>query len=88
MPQGSVLSVTLFALAINDIAKLIPADVMFTLFVDDLSLSYSSPRMAITERKLQTTINTINKWAEMHGFKFSTSKTVCMHFCRIKGSAS
>ena len=85
VPQGSVLSVTLFALAINGIAKLIPSDVLFTLFVDDLSLSFSSAKMAIAERKLQITINAINKWSEMHGFRFSTSKTVCMHFCRLKG---
>ena len=85
VPQGSVLSVTLFALAINGIAKFIPSDIKYTLFVDDLSISFSSTRMAIVERKLQMTIDKINEWAEMHGFRFSSSKTVCMHFCRIRG---
>ena len=36
VPQGSVLSVTLFALAINGITSVIPPDVLSTLFVDDL----------------------------------------------------
>ena len=70
VPQGSVLSVTLFAIAINGIAKLIPADVMSTLFVDDLSVSFSSTRMAIAERKIQTTINAINKWQRCMDLNF------------------
>ena len=50
VPQGSVLSVTLFALAINGITSVIPPDVLSTLFVDDLSLSFSASRMAVAER--------------------------------------
>ena len=38
VPQGSVHSVTLFALAINGISSVMPTDVLFTLCVDDLSL--------------------------------------------------
>ena len=85
VPQGSVLSVTLFALAINSISSHIPHDVLHTLFVDDLSISFAGSRMPVIERKLQLTINNIIKWADMHGFKFSSSKTVVVHFCRIRG---
>ena len=85
VPQGSDLSVTLFALSINGIASVIPVDVMFTLFVDDLSLSFAASRMSVAERKLQLTIDKIVDWAAKHGFRFSTSKTVAMHFCRLRG---
>ena len=85
VPQGSVLSVTLFALAINGISKVIPDDVMHTLFVDDLSLSFASSRMPVAERKLQLTIDRVIRWGEKRGFKFSFSKSVVVHFCRIRG---
>ena len=85
VPQGSVLSVTLFALAIHGIASVIPKDVMFSLFVDDLSLSFVASRMTVAERKLQLTIDRITEWAERRGFRFSASKTVVVHFCKIRG---
>ena len=85
VPQGSVLSVTLFALAINGISKILPPEIMHTLFVDDFSMSFVASRIAVAERHLQLSINKIVEWAERHGFKFSTSKTVVVHFCRIRG---
>ena len=85
VPQGCVLSVTLFALAINGITSVLPPGVLYTLFVDDLSLSFAASRMAVAERKLQLSIDRTVNWAERNGFKFSTTKTVAMHFCRIRG---
>ena len=85
VPQVSVLSVALFALAINGISPVMPADVLFTLFVDDLSMSVTASRMSVAEHKLQLSIDKVVKLAAEHGFKFSTSKTVAMHFCRIRG---
>ena len=76
---------TLFALSINGIASVIPKDVMFSLFVDDLSLSFAASRMAVAERKMQLTIDKIIEWAARRGFKFSTSKTVVVHFCNLRG---
>ena len=54
---------------------------LFTLFVDGLSLSVTAPRMSVAERKLQLSIDKVVKWAAEHGFKFSTSKTIAMHYC-------
>ena len=34
------------------------------------------------EGQLQHCLNKIEKWASENGFKFSTSKTAGMHFCR------
>ena len=37
--------------------------------------------MCSAERKLQLTLNNLQKWANDNGFKFSESKTVVVHFC-------
>ena len=38
--------------------------------------------MNIIERQLQQCLNRLQVWADENGFKFSTTKTVCVHFCR------
>ena len=37
--------------------------------------------MSYIERTLQININALSDWANNNGFKFSTTKTVCIHFC-------
>ena len=39
--------------------------------------------MATIERQLQQNLNKIEKWATSNGFKFSKSKTQCVHFCQL-----
>lgn len=86
VPQGSILSVTLFAVAINGVIGALPDGVRGSLYVDDLSISFSGARMSLIERRLQLAIDRISRWAELRGFRFSASKTVAMHFCRIRGA--
>ena len=85
VPQGSVLSVTLFSIKINSIVKTLGPDIHKCLYVDDFTISYSSRSMASIERKLQTSLYRLSEWANKNGFKFSTSKTVCIHFCNRRG---
>lgn len=85
VPQGSILSVTLFAVAINGVIGVLPDGVQSSLYVDDLCISFSAARMSLLERKLQLAINRVANWANNQGFRFSTSKTVAMHFCRLRG---
>ena len=40
--------------------------------------------MASIERQLQLCLNKVEKWADENGFKFSITKTVCMHFCNYR----
>ena len=40
--------------------------------------------MNIVERQLQLILNKVNKWARENGFKFSKSKTKCVHFCSLR----
>ena len=85
VPQGSILSVTLFAISINGVIGVLPDGVHSSLYVDDLSISFSAARMSLVERKLQLAINRVSRWADERGFRFSPSKTVAMHFCRLRG---
>ena len=84
MPQGSLLSVKLFALKINSIVSTISPGVECSLYVDDFLICYRSKYVHIIERHLQRCLNKLQEWADTNGFKFSESKTVCVHFCRLR----
>ena len=87
VPQGSILSVTLFILKINSIANVIPASFEKSLFVDDFSITCSSRNIASIERQLQLCLNKVEKWADENGSlqdfsngslqDFSNAKLVC-----------
>ena len=81
VPQGSILSVTLFSLKINSLVMSLQRHVQCYLYVDDLCMYYSSSHMPAIERKLQHCINSLQVWCDQNGFKFSSTKTVCVHFC-------
>jgi len=84
VPQGSLLSVTLFALKINSIVSTISPGVECSLYVDDFLICYRSKYVHIIERHLQRCLNKLQDGADTNGFKFSESKTVCVHFCRLR----
>ena len=81
VPQGSVLSVTLFNIKINSITQYITSGPQCSLYVDDFLISYKSAYMPSIERHLQHSLNKLQVWADENGFKFSTTKTVAVHFC-------
>ncbi|KAG1672408.1 RNA-directed DNA polymerase from mobile element jockey [Nymphon striatum] len=83
VPQGSILSVTLFSLKINDIVNHVKSGTQCFLYVDDLVVAYASKSISTIERHLQLSLNKIEKWTNENGFKFSSSKTVSMHFCLL-----
>ena len=61
--QGGVLSVPLFAIAINDIVESVPDHMGCSLFVDDLAIWWQSSSFAAAERELQLTIRQLESWA-------------------------
>ena len=81
VPQGSILSVTLFNLKINSITHCVRDGTESSLYVDDFLACVRSQQMRSIERQLQLCLNNLQKWSDENGFKFSKSKTVCMHFC-------
>ena len=84
VPQGGVLSTTLFSNKINDIVKCLGNLTDCSLYVDDFCICYRSKSMATIERQLQQNLNKIESWATSNGFKFSKSKTQCVHFCQLR----
>lgn len=84
VPQGSTLSCTLFAIAINDICKGIDENMQYCLYVDDLALFSSGKTVGDTGRRLQTAVNQIVRNGDEIGYVFSKEKTKCVHFCRLR----
>jgi hypothetical protein len=82
VPQGSVISTTLFAIAMNSIETNVRPPVQASLFVDDFANYCASANINVIERQLQLVLNRLYKWSCRNGFTFSPSKTCCIHFCR------
>ena len=80
VPKGSILSVTLFSLKINSLAKVLSKDVEGSLYVDDFLMSYRAKNTKSCERQLQGCLRKIEEWCIENGFQFSPNKTVCVHF--------
>ena len=84
IPQGSVLSCTLFHLAINDIIKELPSAIKKTLYMDDFAVYISAKRLSVAARILNLTNRKIEKWEEKTGFKMAEGKTKIVIFYRDK----
>lgn len=82
LPKGSVLSATLFNIKMNNIVKSLNPGLDPFLYVDDFLICYRSKHIHTIERQLQQCLNKISEWATRNGFKFSQTKTKCVHFCR------
>ena len=77
VPQSSILSPALFSIKINNIVKAVLNGTDCSLFVDEFVCKWKDVRV---ERAMQLCVNSIQKWVTENGFKFSTSKMVCIHF--------
>lgn len=82
VPQGSVLSCCLFAIAINSLPTVIHPTVNSSLYVDDFMIYASNADLSTAERQLQNSINQVATWASTHGFKLSPTKTTAIHIHR------
>ncbi|CAK9795846.1 Probable RNA-directed DNA polymerase from transposon X-element [Anthophora plagiata] len=82
VPQGSVMSVTLFLIGINDIANNLKAPVKALLFADDLTLICNGNNLISIKDHLQTSIYLLKEWSNKSGLKFSTQKSQCILFTR------
>ena len=84
IPQGSVLSCTLFHLAINDLVKDLGIFVKFSLYMDDFVVYYSSKALKVAQRRINMANKEIAKWEKRTGFKMSLDKTKVVIFYRDK----
>ena len=54
-----------------------------SLYMDDPQISHRHPNSKVVKRKLHDSINTVEKFAQKNGFKFSTCKTSMLHFTKL-----
>ena len=80
VPQGSILSQALFSIKINNIVKAVWKGTDCSLLVDNFALCVSGKTLNRVERAMQLCVNNVQEWVSENGFKFSTSKSVCIHF--------
>ena len=87
VPQGSILSVALFALKVNSVTSLIPSSTRFisSLYVDDLEIGFRHPDLNEVESQLQSCLHRIYEWTNYNGFKFSVTKSRAVHFTTLPG---
>ena len=81
VPQGSILSVILFSLKINNIVKSVLKGLEASLFVDDFAFCIRAKLLPHAQRLMQLYVNRVQDWVSKNCFKFSRSKTICMQFC-------
>ncbi|GFO02489.1 Pol-like protein [Plakobranchus ocellatus] len=72
----------LFNLKINNIINSVSKHVNASLFVDDFAIYTEGKHLQHLERTIQLCINNVQKWVSENGFRFSVSKTTCVHFHR------
>ena len=82
VPQGSILSPALFNIQINNIVKSVIKGTDAFLLVDDFALCVWGKSLCRVERAMQLCVNSVQIWMHENDFKFSNSKTVCIHFCQ------
>ena len=84
LPQGSVLSCTLFNIYTNDICTTIEClageKVHKSLYVDDLAIRVNRHQVKKVNKVLQTAVDEIGNFCEKYNMTISTDKTVCITF--------
>lgn len=84
LPQGSVLSVLLFIMTINEIISQVDSPIRASLFADDLTLTCLGKSINTTMKLMQRCLRKLEDWTNRTGFKFSQTKTEYMIISRKK----
>jgi hypothetical protein len=80
LPQGSVLSPLLFLFYINELAKLLPADVVGSLFADDVGILVADRNRKLAEGKAQEAVNIVVNWSKQFKLTLNAGKSECCFF--------
>ena len=82
LPQGSVLSPTLFLIMINDMCKHAKPYVKYSLFADDVALWTTQQDHHKAEKHAQLGLDQIALWCREWGFTLSAEKSAVVTFTR------
>ena len=80
LPQGNVLSCSLFSVAINSVLACLPHSAKGILYVDDPLIHSSGAYYPAIERRIQMAINSVHDCTLKRGFTFFPAKSVAIHF--------
>lgn len=80
VPQGSVISPTLFSIAINNVFEACPVDIRYSLYADDGAFWTTTNDLAEGLNQTQLVLDYINQWTHQSGMQFSHDKTKVMIF--------
>ncbi|XP_029054014.2 uncharacterized protein LOC114881400 [Osmia bicornis bicornis] len=86
VPQGAVLSVTLFLIAINEACSITQLPTITRVFADDITIFCRGKSIGTSQNFIQLSLDKLNAWAKRTGFKFSSTKTECILFTNRCGS--
>jgi hypothetical protein len=53
-------------------------------YADDLTIYLAHANMANIQTKLHDTVDNLENWIEQNVFRFSQTKRVMIHFCRLR----
>ncbi|XP_062541937.1 uncharacterized protein LOC134209937 [Armigeres subalbatus] len=73
VPQGSVIAVTLFLIAMEGVFDRLPKGIYILVYADDVLLVVTGKHPKATRRKLQAAVNDIAKWAKSAGYVMSAA---------------
>ena len=62
VPEGIVLCTTCFVIASNGISHVFPPHVRYSVYVDDLLVSYASSSKRVVQNAVQTATDDTTKW--------------------------
>ena len=80
IPQGSVQSPLLFAVIINDLPTCLTSEV--ALFADDVCFWETDTDIKVLNKLAQSSLNKINAWCNINGFKMSINKSAALLFTK------
>ena len=80
VPQGSVLSPTLFTVLINDIFDEVPNSVHTSLYADDGALWVTAPTLPQALAHMQEALDAVERWTYKWGLALSPAKTQAIVF--------
>ena len=75
VPQGGILSPTLFLLYISDIVKDLPNGVKVAIYADYIALWCSEENLTTARYRIQEALNALNAWTKTWLMKINTTKT-------------
>lgn len=81
VPQGSVIAVTIFLVAMSGIYQTIPRGVFLKVYADDITLIVVGMHPKAIRRKAQAATTAVGKWAAKAGFDISAAKSGRLHIC-------